>query len=497
MIFDNKLTWRPHLQDVALRCRKKLNILKVLAHSKFCQNIHYLLSVYKALIRSIIDYACEAYDSASDSVKNILNSIQYDALRICSRAKRGTSLKTLQAEFGEMPLDLRREMLSIRLRKRVDYIPNHPMKESLKKCWQFDLLRSSNSREPFGLRTQNLPAAFTQSIEFCPLPSSVPFWTRKLPEVSTELSNSISKNDNTMFLRQCSLELIHTKWFNYLQIYTDGSKAPDKGKVSAAFYVPEFKYIEKKRMQDESSVYRAELAAIILALNWLHQLPALHTGAVILSDSLSSLLSLKTQKDDNFITEILILCNNLYLKGINVSFEWIPGHCDISGNEMADKAAKDALQNPLIDINNKLNKNELNHLLKTYCNKKWQCLWEETNSPLRDFQHNVCSTYICHLKDRRGESIIHCLRMGNIGLNNNLFKINLHDTGLCNHCNTLETVEHFLCSCPKYIIERSMLLAESDTQLEDNILSLLNSSDTSHQKALVSFVQRTQRFLQW
>ena len=43
-----------------------------------------------------------------------------------------------------------------------------------------------------------------------------------------------------------------------------------------------------------------------------------------------------------------------------------PGHCDISGNEMADKAAKDVLQNQLIDINNKLNKNELNHLLKTY-----------------------------------------------------------------------------------------------------------------------------------
>ena len=139
---------------------------------------------------------------------------------------------------------------------------------------------------------------------------------------------------------------------------------------------PIYKYTEKKRMQDESSVYRAELAAIIPwpALNWLHQLPALYTRAVILSDSLCSLLSLKTQKEDNFITEILILRNNLYLKGINVSFEWIPGHCDISGNEMADKAAKDALQNPLIDINNKLNKNELNHLLKMYCHTKMAML---------------------------------------------------------------------------------------------------------------------------
>ena len=118
------------------------------------------------------------------------------------------------------------------------------------------------------------------------------------------------------------------------------------------------------------------------------------------------------QELDGRLRCIWTLCNNLYLKGINVSVEGIPGHCDVSGNEMADKAAKDALKNPLIDINNKLNKNELNHLLKMYCLKKWQCLWEETNIPLRDVQHNVCSTYKCYLKDRRGESIIHCLRMG-------------------------------------------------------------------------------------
>ena len=64
-------------------------------------------------------------------MKGVLDSIQYEALRICAHAKQGTSLKTLQVEFGEMPHELRREMLSIRLRKRIESIPNYPMKEGL------------------------------------------------------------------------------------------------------------------------------------------------------------------------------------------------------------------------------------------------------------------------------------------------------------------------------------------------------------------------------
>ena len=67
-------------------------------------------------------------------MKGILNSIQYEALQICAGWKQGTSLKTLQAEFGEMPLELRREMLTIRLRKRIESISNHLMKDKLIDC---------------------------------------------------------------------------------------------------------------------------------------------------------------------------------------------------------------------------------------------------------------------------------------------------------------------------------------------------------------------------
>ena len=83
--------------------------------------------VYRALIRSLLDFGCEAYDSAAQSIKKSLDSIQYQALRICAGALPLTSLDSLQVELGEMPLDLRRQKtsfyvpaFSFQLAKRLD-----------------------------------------------------------------------------------------------------------------------------------------------------------------------------------------------------------------------------------------------------------------------------------------------------------------------------------------------------------------------------------------
>ena len=208
-IFNKRLTWRQHLQEVALRCKKNLNNLKALTHSKVCQNTQDLLRVYRALIRSIMDY-----DSVSPSVKCILDCIQYEALRIFAHAKQGTSLKTQQVKFGEMPLELRREMLSIRLRKYQ--IPQ--WKRDWLTAGSFELCKMSNSKKPFGLRTQNLPGVIDQNLESSTKPPNVPFWTWHPPHVSTELNTSMSKQENIAALRQYSLEMIHSKWSNYLHI---------------------------------------------------------------------------------------------------------------------------------------------------------------------------------------------------------------------------------------------------------------------------------------
>ena len=50
------------------------------------------------------------------------------------------------------------------------------------------------------------------------------------------------------------------------------------------------------------------------------------------------------------VNEILSIINILKLKDVYVSFEWIPSHCDIRGNEIVDQAAKKGAMKRFIDI---------------------------------------------------------------------------------------------------------------------------------------------------
>ena len=98
--------------------------------------------------------------------------------------------------------------------------------------------------------------------------------------MSIELSEIVNKHENPFHLLQRSLELISTKWPIQLHIYTDGSKVPNLGISSTSFYVPAFSFQQAKRLADHTSSFRAELAAILLALNWLENINV-YVGIVI------------------------------------------------------------------------------------------------------------------------------------------------------------------------------------------------------------------------
>ena len=96
------------------------------------------------------------------------------------------------------------------------------------------------------------------------------------------------------------------------------------------------------RLPDDSSIYTAELRAILLALK--HVCYSKGKSFLILSDSLSSLQSILNLKYDHpVLVQILDLYTELTRDRREIAFIWVPGHVGIRGNLAADSAAKDAL----------------------------------------------------------------------------------------------------------------------------------------------------------
>lgn len=98
LIFDNKLSWKPHIENIKLRCTKALNLLKMLHGKSWGSDRSMLLRLYGTNVRSIMDYGSIAYVSASESTLRKLNVIQNNALRICSGAFCTSPVISLHAE---------------------------------------------------------------------------------------------------------------------------------------------------------------------------------------------------------------------------------------------------------------------------------------------------------------------------------------------------------------------------------------------------------------
>lgn len=109
LIFDRKLTWNLHLQDLATRCKSTLNIMRCLSSTKWEAEKEMLIRLYKTLILSKMDYM--VYYSARPTHLKLLDSIQNIGLRLATGVFRTSPIRALEVEAGIPPLFLRRERL--------------------------------------------------------------------------------------------------------------------------------------------------------------------------------------------------------------------------------------------------------------------------------------------------------------------------------------------------------------------------------------------------
>ncbi|GFR98961.1 Gag-Pol polyprotein [Elysia marginata] len=85
--------------------------------------------------------------------------------------------------------------------------------------------------------------------------------------------------------------------------------------------------------------YKAEIEAIKEALDMVNNKLSKTSKVVILSDARSVLQTLENTKDTELNTERKKLLDLMARVG-KLTLQWIPGHCNIEGNERADNLAK-------------------------------------------------------------------------------------------------------------------------------------------------------------
>ena len=179
--FDRELTWGPHIDNVKGRCNKRLNLLRMLAGTRWGASKRLLLIVYKALIRSIIDYASVAYDTAAQSVKNRLDVVQNKALRICCGAMTGTPAAALQVECGQPPLALRRLRMAADYALKIRSFADHPAASTLEDNWTSYCRTYEYGREPFSIKVGRV--FHGANIDHVPLtPTSPAPWIQPMPQ---------------------------------------------------------------------------------------------------------------------------------------------------------------------------------------------------------------------------------------------------------------------------------------------------------------------------
>ena len=452
VIFDKKLTFNPHIIDLANRVKKTINILKVVSHMDWGADRTTLLRLYTTLCLSKIDYACQIYGSAAKTTLERLDVVHNLGLRICTGAYRTSPVDSLYVDSGIPPLSIRRQELGLRYLTKIKALTDNPNYKYVSQ----PINRSTNKprmpkplevRQEIDMRDIDIPSEKVAKIET----GKMPPWCRPSNEICLPKIRKKSKSDyeiKSEFLEHAS---VHN---NSIPLYTDASKSEDG--VGIAVVGRNFSI--KKKLLNDCSVYTAETYAVLLAIKQIFTCGKMGEKYLIYSDSRSVLSSLKQlMPASHLVQEVQEWLSLVQVrKKLNVSLCWVPAHVGIEGNEQADKAAREAALSTNV-MNFKVPYTDFKEKIFRFSKEKWQERWSSLQSNLK---LKIIKPHIGKWEqinsNRRVSIVLTRLRIGHTHLTHSFLLKSGDDRQVpyCNVCRSDITVRHILLECSVFNIER-------------------------------------------
>lgn len=502
VLFDApRLTLAPHVRRVRVECLRRLNVLRALSGLRWGSSRCLLRRVYIAFIRSKILYGQEIYPDFPAAILNPLSVVQNSAIRCILGARKTSPVVSLEVESFLMPLGIYFAFSYLKWCLRQSCGPGGPTE--LAEVVQLFSSPPVGCFSERRARLARLAGVANLRGTHCSFLSPV------LPCADFQSLISVSSPDlalpSTIAVNDQHNMFLDSHYPSYVTIYTDGSRL-DTGSVAAALYVPSLSRSVSWRLHPSHSVMGAELFAVLQALRLIRDDPRLQTpNIVILSDCLSALyvlLDIVKPRYRAFYVEIHSLM--LYFTG-RVILQWVPGHCGVDGNEVADGSASLGHNNDR-SVLTTLHYEELLPVLREAFFRSWVAHWHRRvlqtgkGAHLRGLLAEPCHRSCLSGVSRTLQCAVARLRIGHVGVASHLFRFNLADSPLCTTCNVDETIVHFLLECSRYVEARRVLRRKFESLSVPLTLSNLlgcgeGSVSLRHQmlRALCSYLVATGR----
>ena len=492
VVLDRRLSMAQHTKHIKTKCNSRLNLFRCLTSSESCADRVTLLRLYTAIVLPIIEYGAVVYAGGKKTSLHSLEAIQNSFLRIALGAIRTSPVTALQVEANISPLYIRRKELTLRYITKIKQFPHHASRSAIDVLPNLHHNYIGPSERRTGLTIASRATTYISELQIAipnitTLPSlEVAPWTLH-PRVVSFLSEERKVDLSRAEIQQAFL-IFRDRHRDYRFIYTDGSKTASG--TGNAMVVEGLTNITS-RLPDDTSVYLAELHAILLALRYIQHRNL--RKVCICSDSRSALASLQHIPDTQHILfDAINIHQELVTSGTDIFFLWIPGHSGISGNEWADEAARHAIALPNI-TNIPISHHSIRSFIHQHSRAFWQKSWRDDpdRTQLHEIKPDLGMWSSSSRKCRLEEKTLARLRLGHTSLTHS-YIFTRSPRPRCTTCDTTLTVKHLLLHCDQFRIHRDALKFHcAQHHMQFSLDTLLGNENPELTRLLFSFLRNT------
>ena len=464
VVLDKTLTFSRQVEEVSLKVASKMRLLGAVANTKWGWSKYDLRKVYLSHIRSIICFASSGWHPwLSKTNVDKLEVLQNRCLRMISGQSKSSPIEALRAETGIPSISSQINANCLRSREKAFRLPpDHPRRIALTESAPVRLKNRNNFRSradklALDCGLDNLPRKDLKYFHTRP-------WDRGLRPnlVFPYLDGIEGKHDAIALIQGAALRRARELNADY-NIFTDGSASAGTTDGGAGVVVtrgdPDSPLIVQKIMVKGAAItssFDEEDRAMQRALGWIEENLDQQHSVAIFTDSQSLCVALAG--DSPSLDPIRSRIKNIRAQ---ITIQWVPGHCEIVGNEWADETAKKA----------SLSKGESQPVsFSSACahirqvtkdpppeHARIRAVYEQLSRPRENLIGN-----------RQDQTLLAQLRSGHsIALQAHRHRIGLADSPICPLCNEEpQDLEHWVSRCPATEARRRNLFGEDTGRLD-------------------------------